>query len=271
VVAPCVVVTNFNFGKGRQSSIAEENKLSLPRLESEFSTSGVLCECAKPIEFCSSHGSTLTRRILKRFGNRRFVNKVGSYHVTELCRCLKQSFLERKYAHLETYSEVWSKQRGNALHRQVSYAYDGWRELPIQMRFQHDNESVQVLGHVDLYDPEEQELIELKSTRALNWQNKRRLLPHRHHALQLQSYYSIWTRCYDLPAERLTLYYMDDQTPPRPYGVEALDRMDWIRQRATILHEAIQQDRTPEAEPNGLCHYCPFRQACTSAIFRGGD
>ena len=224
--------------------------------------SRVLCGCRKPIELCTVHCDALTRRIVKRFGINRFRSQNFAYHVTELCRCLKQTFLERRHGHIETYNEVWSKQRGNALHRHVSYAFSGWKELPIQMIIRYDQQSIRVIGHVDLFDPDERELIELKSTRAVEWQNKKHLLPHEHHVAQLQSYYTIWTRCYQLPAEKLSIAYMDDTTPPRSYDVELRDRTAWLRQRAIILHEAIQRDQTPEPEPNGLCHYRAFKESC---------
>lgn len=224
----------------------------------------VTCECGKTIEGCSVHGNGLTRRIVERFGNKRFSNRVGAYHVTELCRCLKQSFLERRHGHVETYNEIWSKQRGNALHRHVSYAFDGWKELPIQMIIPLGNKGVRILGHVDLFDPDERELIELKSTRAVEWQSRKRLLPHRHHVLQLQSYYSIWTQCYRLPAAKLSVAYMDDRTPSMSYDVQRRDLTEWLRQRAGTLHGAIQQNRAPEGETGALCHYCSFKEVCAA-------
>jgi CRISPR/Cas system-associated exonuclease Cas4 (RecB family) len=241
----------------------EKSSLNRIAWRDEF-TRGVICDCRMPIELCPVHGDTLTRRIVERFGNNRFRSQIGSYHVTELCRCLKQSFLERRHRHVETYSEVWTKQRGNALHRHVSYAFSGWKELPIQMIIRCDVESIRVLGHVDLFDPEERELIELKSTRAVDWQNRKRLLPHEHHVKQLQCYYTMWTTCYDLPAEKLSIAYMDDKTPPRSYDVELRDLSDWLQRRAILLHDAIQTDRILEAEPSGLCHYCTFKEICAS-------
>jgi CRISPR/Cas system-associated exonuclease Cas4 (RecB family) len=242
----------------------ENSQSGLVTGEKKLPNGTVMCECGRSIEVCSAHGDTLTKRIVERFGNNRFRSQTGAYHVTELCRCLKQSFLERRYGHVETYEEVWSKQRGNALHRHISYAFSGWKELPIQMPILLDNESIRVLGHVDLFDPDEKELIELKSTRAVNWQNKKNLLPHEHHVMQLQSYYTIWTRCYNLPAEKLSVAYMDDETPPKSYDVELRDLSDWLRQRTVILHQAVLRDRTPETEPNGLCHYCAFKEICVA-------
>jgi CRISPR/Cas system-associated exonuclease Cas4 (RecB family) len=126
------------------------------------------------------------------------------------------------------------------------------------------DDSLRVIGHVDLFDPDERELIELKSTRAVDWQNKKHMLPHEHHVAQIRSYYTIWTRCYDFPAEKLSVAYMDDKTPPRSYAVEPRDLTDWLRQRAIIIHQAIRQDRTPDAEPDGLCHYCAFKESCAA-------
>jgi CRISPR/Cas system-associated exonuclease Cas4 (RecB family) len=132
------------------------------------------------------------------------------------------------------------------------------------MTIRLDNESIRILGHVDLFDPSENEIIELKSTRAVAWQDKKHLLPHRHHVLQLQSYYSIWTRCHKLPAEKLSVAYMDDMTPPISCQVERRDLTDWLQQRARTLHEAIQQDKAPEGETGALCHYCAFKEICAS-------
>jgi CRISPR/Cas system-associated exonuclease Cas4 (RecB family) len=127
-----------------------------------------------------------------------------------------------------------------------------------------DDEVIRVMGHVDLFDPDERELIELKSTRAVEWQHKKHLLPHRHHVLQLQSYYSIWTQCYHLPVERLSIAYMDEKTPPSSYEVEKLDLTDWLQRRAVVLHKTIQEDRMPEGEPSTLCHYCAFKEICSA-------
>ena len=127
-----------------------------------------------------------------------------------------------------------------------------------------DNEIIRVRGHVDLFDPEERQLIELKSTRALEWQDKKHLLPYTHHVLQLQSYYSIWTQCHHLPAEKLSIAYMDEKTPPRSYQVEPRVLTDWLRQRARHLHDVIQQDRSPESETGPLCHYCAFKEVCAA-------
>jgi CRISPR/Cas system-associated exonuclease Cas4 (RecB family) len=175
---------------------------------------------------------------------------------------LRCSYLERKYGHEESYKEVWVKQRGKALHRQLSYAFEGWKELPIRLPIHLDDEDIEVIGHIDAYDPERAEMTEFKSTRFVNWQKKNKILPHRHHVEQLQSYFSIWTSVYRLPVKKLFIAYMDDQTPPERFEIEPHDVTARLEERAIQLHNSLLQDAAPAADPSSLCHYCPFEASC---------
>ena len=210
-----------------------------------------------------TNGDRLTSKIIKRMITPRYQVQLGRYHVTEICGCLRRSFLERTHGHDETHKEIWIKQRGKALHRQLTYALRGWAELPIQMLIPYDDSNVTLVGYVDAYDPDERSIIEFKSTRFVNWQNKKGLLPHQQHILQIKSYFTIWTRCYNFPVKTLLIGYVDDETPPTWFEVEPQDVTAWLRERAMRLHNALLQDEMPDAEQNGLCNYCAFKHYCS--------
>jgi CRISPR/Cas system-associated exonuclease Cas4 (RecB family) len=222
----------------------------------------ILCECKSAIINCPTHGNGLAIKLLDGLATNRFQPKPGIYHVTEICGCLRRSYLERTNGHDETYREVWIKQRGNALHRQVGYAFQGWKELAIRMQIHLSEETVTLVGHVDAYDPDRAEMTEFKSTRFLKWQQEHGKLPHRHHVMQLLAYYSIWTRCYGFPVKKLFLAYMDDETPPMPFEIRPRDTADWLGDRVTRLHKSMAEDRAPEAEVGPLCNYCAFQEFC---------
>jgi CRISPR/Cas system-associated exonuclease Cas4 (RecB family) len=205
----------------------------------------------------------LTTRIIEKFAAQRFQYRLGRYHVTELCGCLRRSYLERIKGHDETYKELWIKQRGNALHRQVSYAFQGWKELPVQMTIPAENELIILAGHIDAYDPEEAEMTEFKSTRYVSWQKERGILPHRHHVQQIRVYYTIWTKRYGFPVDTLSIAYMDDETPPTRFEIEPQDITEWLTERTTAFHRAMLRNTIPTAEPGPLCHYCSFKGTCS--------
>jgi len=225
-------------------------------------SSRIVCECNGDVAECPTHGDSLTAKIVERLALQRFEMHPGIYHVTETCGCLRRSYLERKQGHDETYEQLWLRQRGSALHRKVGYAFQGWKELPIRMPIQMSSEEIVLVGYVDAYDPEEGEIIEFKSTRLVKWQKKNGFLPHPHHVEQIQAYYSIWTRCYGFPVRRLSIAYMDDQTPPTRFPVQLQDITGRIRERTMHLHDALTRDIIPTPEPRSLCRYCPFKDIC---------
>jgi len=226
----------------------------------------VLCECNNAIVDCPTHGNGLTTKILCGLAARRFEFRVGTYHVTEICTCLRRGYLERKHSHDETYKGLWIKQRGNALHRQVTHAFRGWKELSVCMPIALKGETINLVGHIDAYDPDRSEMTEFKSTRYLKWRQKTGKLPHEHHVLQLLAYYTIWTGSYGFPVKSLSVAYMDDETPPVPYEIEPRDMKDWLATRTIALHRSVVEDSMPEAEPGPCCIYCWFKDKCASGV-----
>jgi CRISPR/Cas system-associated exonuclease Cas4 (RecB family) len=141
--------------------------------------------------------------------------------------------------------------------------FDPWSELPIRMLVEFGvKEKISVVGHVDHFYPEEKAIWELKSSRFVKWQDQKGMLPRKRDTFQTQGYYSIWTKCYSFPCEMLLLTYFDDEAPPRTFEIERCDLTESLRTRAIALHRAILVDAEPEAEPNPLCRFCPFKARC---------
>jgi len=122
------------------------------------------------------------------------------------------------------------------------------------------DETISIVGRIDNFDPEEKDIIEIKSTRELKWQLEKKMVPRTRDILKIRSYGSIWTRVYGFPVNRLLLAYMDDKTPPRTFVIKPCDLTEWLRTRAISLHRSILTDTPPEAEPNSLCRFCPFKE-----------
>ena len=136
-----------------------------------------LCECGIPLGECAIHGDFITTRIAERLNHRRFSYQTGEYHETELCGCLRHSFLERKHAHAVTFRQLLNKARGTSPHRQV-LGFDPWSELPIRMTVEFGvKETISVVGHIDHFYRENKAIWELKSTRFVKWQDQKGMLP----------------------------------------------------------------------------------------------
>ncbi len=125
-----------------------------------------------------------------------------------------------------------------------------------------ENENVTLVGHVDAYDPDQGWMIEFKSTRFVNWQKEKGLLPHEHHVQQIRSYFTMWTKCYNFPVDKLFVAYVDDQTPPMCFEIAPYDLTQWLRERTSTLHKALLEKITPVDEPTSLCNYCAFKDYC---------
>jgi hypothetical protein len=44
--------------------------------------------------------------------------------------------------------------------------------------------------------------------------------------------------------------------------METSARAEWLRKQALTLHDAVLWDEVPDAEQNGLCKYCAFKEFC---------
>jgi CRISPR/Cas system-associated exonuclease Cas4 (RecB family) len=121
------------------------------------------------------------------------------------------------------------------------------------------DETLSIVGRIDCFDPDEKDIIDAKSTRRLEWQLEKRIVPRARDILKIRSYGTIW-KSHGFPVNRLLLVYMDERTPPRTFEINQIDLTEWLRTRVIRLHKAILTQIPPEAEPNSLCRFCPFKE-----------
>jgi CRISPR/Cas system-associated exonuclease Cas4 (RecB family) len=189
---------------------------------------------------------------------RRFLPEPNNYHVTALTRCLANSYFDRTFTAEESVESAWAKLRGSLLH--YAGRSFGWNELQAKMSFVLDSQTMTIVGHVDAYEPETATIYDLKTTRFVKWQDEKGFIPRENHIAQVQCYYTLLDQ-YGIPVNRLVLVYMDDQAivaKQAPLG----SRKQWMIERATALHRAVEKSEVPEPEVGSLCVYCPFIKLC---------
>ncbi len=189
---------------------------------------------------------------------RRFEPEQGTYHVTALTGCLARSYFDRISTIEESVESAWAKLRGSLLHY-VGRSL-GWNELRVKMTFELDGRTITIVGHVDAYDPDTATVYDLKTTRFVKWQDEKGFLPRENHIAQLHCYYTMLD-LYGVPVNRLVLVYVDDKTI-LPKEVPIGHRRQWMIQRATALHRALEHSAMPEPETGSECVYCPFIELC---------
>jgi len=215
-----------------------------------------------------SHGCDVTRcpdctalipsSFWERLSWKRFAPRENTVHVTSLSSCLAKSYFDADSCPEETVESAWAKLRGTLLH----YAGRslGWNELKAKLTFQVDGTRITIVGYVDAYDPETGTIYDLKTTRFVDWQEKKGFIPRLSHIEQIQCYYTLLDS-YGIPVNRLVLLYTDDKNIV-PKEVPLGNRREWMIRRATVLRRALSKSEVPEPEPGDACKYCPHIARC---------
>jgi CRISPR/Cas system-associated exonuclease Cas4 (RecB family) len=128
------------------------------------------------------------------------------------------------------------------------------------MKFPLNGDEITIIGHVDAYNPENETVYDLKTSRFVRWQSEKGFIPRDNHTAQVQSYYTMLD-AYAIPVSRLVLVYVDDKEII-PHEVPLGNRRQWLIKRASILHLSLLDDRIPEPDPSSWCKYCPFMNIC---------
>jgi len=178
-------------------------------------------------------------------------------YVTDVVRCLRLSYLERTGA-VPPDPDVLSRVRliqalGNILHEVVGRVFpEGWlSEVSVRVC----NGRVCLGGRVDLYNPSENVLVEVK-TRAY--------VPDRpvpHHVVQARLYASV------LGARRVHLLYIGRARGDyrvfdvKPYG-RPHELLRWAFERGEELARALAEGRPPGVEYGPWCSGCSFSRHC---------
>jgi CRISPR/Cas system-associated exonuclease Cas4 (RecB family) len=139
----------------------------------------------------------------------------------------------------------------------------GWSELAVKTQFELDGETITIAGHVDAFEPETATVYDLKTTRFAKWQAEKGHIPRENHIAQIQCYATL-LELYGISVNRLVLIYADDKElipKEAPLG----NRRQWMIERATILHRALNESKLPRLEVGSSCKYCPFVDQCPRA------
>lgn len=194
---------------------------------------------------------------------RKFDQKM--YSVTELIKCPRETFYKKTgQKPEETLGEsiqgMWSSLRGNFLH-QLTNAYS-WNELETEYKVQlDDNKSATLVGRLDMYDEKTKTVLDLKTTNNVLWQVKHQMIPKPEHILQVQCYYTMFSKI--IPIEHLNLIYAD-MSEIVVFDVFLKDRTKWIANRIEILETDLENGIVPMAQENSNCKFCKFQSACQS-------
>jgi CRISPR/Cas system-associated exonuclease Cas4 (RecB family) len=102
-------------------------------------------------------------------------------------------------------------------------------------------------------------IIDLKTTKSINWQRKHGFIPNPEHILQVQVYDSIFSQI--LPIEDLNLLYADESTMVA-YRIQRRNLEQWIKTRIQEIEDSLFDDDVPIGEVSGICKYCKFQTRC---------
>ncbi len=173
-------------------------------------------------------------------------------HVSEVSGCLRKAYYTRTTPLKPSEALTIIMSIGNGLHGQLQelLASRGWRsEVEVAWNFKH----FKLVGHIDLYHPRENLVIELKTT------NKLPDNPYQGHLMQLNSYLAM------IGANRGYIIYISRNGFVRVFQ-HRLDKKLWSEtiKRAYRLHFSLKNNTPPKPEPGPLCKYCPFKWKCFS-------
>src|SRR5438093_2276182 len=155
-------------------------------------------------------------RYLTRNANRSYTRSPNHYWVSDICKCLRQSYYQISGTprdptpHTENPVEgLWPMQSGKLLHG-LTYAYS-WRELEIEKKIMLPDieEELTLHGRLDMYDHHSETLIDLKTTKSVRWQYNSGMIPRKSDVDQIQCYGTLFDQ--RITISRLLLLYADLQ------------------------------------------------------------
>jgi hypothetical protein len=152
-------------------------------------------------------------RCLTRNVNRSYARECNHYWVSDICKCLRQSYYKISGTKVDPISNgdslvdsLWAMKSGKLLHA-LAYAYS-WRELEIEKKIMLPDieEELTLHGRLDMYDHHSETLIDLKTTASLRWQYNSDMIPRRSDIDQIRCYGTIFGQ--SIRISKLLLLYM---------------------------------------------------------------
>jgi CRISPR/Cas system-associated exonuclease Cas4 (RecB family) len=188
----------------------------------------------------------------------RFQSEPNTYHISSLTNCLAKAYFERTSPIDEPLASAWAKLRGTMIHYVVRSL--GWSELEVKMQFELDAQIITIAGHVDAFDPGTATVYDFKTSRFVKWQLDKGFIPKENHIAQVQCYATLLGQ-YGIAVSRLVFVYVDDKEII-PKKVSLGNRKQWMIERATVLHQSIEESVPPKPEVGSSCKYCLFLNQC---------
>ena len=187
-----------------------------------------------------------------------------NFSVSKIIGCLRKTYYREMGVEKDILSRdielenLWSTTRGDLLH-EITRAYK-WRELDADYKvFLKNGRFATVSGRLDMYDWKSMTVIDLKTTKFVDWQIRNGYIPKAEHILQVQIYGTIFSRL--IPIEKLCLVYAD-MNQLVAYRVKRKDMSTWITERVRKLDNSLNRKTPPQGEVSGLCQFCNYQKKC---------
>lgn len=180
--------------------------------------------------------------------------------VTGLLNCLRKVVLEKRRELFVTPDELYFTFRGQLFHTLIAA-----NQIPgaiVETRFSREIAGLTISGQPDVIFPEQQKLVDYKSTRAV----PRGAEAYGSHGLQVNIYRWLVAPIYKI--HELEVLYLDMNTVRRMSVplMEPRSVVGFVATRARLLKRGLDGGRLPgRVGPDGLwqCNgYCPFTNFC---------
>jgi len=173
-------------------------------------------------------------------------------HVSEVSGCLRKAYYTRRTPMKAADTVHVIMTIGNGVHQQLQQylVSQGWRsEVEVIWNFK----KFRLTGHIDLYHPKENIVVELKTI------NKKPGKPYQNHLIQLNAYMKM------INAAKGYLVYIARDGHVKVFR-HRFDKQLWSQtiKRAFYLWYSLRDNKPPKPERSPLCNYCPFRWTCFS-------
>lgn len=207
--------------------------------------------------------------------NRTPKRTVGEYWPSQLFVCMRKQYYSMFMEEKHSEAQLKMFEAGNLFHEFLANLLSEWgeinkvrvlKEVPIRIPH-HESTDIVVSGRADdlilLEDGSRRYLVEVKTTKNIEWLVGKGLLPKREHLAQLNFY----LRAY--PNSRGILLYVDRSTLKMRQFDVVFDQQLYkqIMDRVKILHGYVSRRilPPPEAKETGqewMCKECYFTEVC---------
>jgi len=173
-------------------------------------------------------------------------------HVGEVSGCLRKVFYDRKSLRATLDIKNIIMAIGNGIHFQLQdlLREEGWVS---EVKTTWGLGEFKLIGHIDLYNPRENIVLEIKTT------NKVPEKPYLPHLRQLNAYLIM------SKARKGYLIYIGKDGKVRVYDLKP-DKRLWHEtvKRAFYLWHSLKENKPPKPEFSPLCNLCEYRWKCFS-------